>query len=185
MHNYLRGFLLSLAVGAGLLCAPTVDAQRIALKTNTLDWVTLQPNAIFEAQLSPRISLQLGVAGNPFKFDVAKWNWRNWRVEPEIRYWFNRPMACHFLALSATATGFNLHSSSTRLVGDAVGVGLSYGYALVLAKQWNVEFELGAGIATVKGRKYPLDGEWPANKNYSKIVPVPIRAAINFSYIFR
>lgn len=181
-------FVKWMPAGVVLACAACgcqdASAQRVSLKTNTIDWAIMSPNMALEARLSRRVSLQLGVAVNPFKFSVFDARLSHYRVEPELRYWFNRPMARHFMALSATAAGFNLRYRDHRFVGDAVGAGISYGYALVLSDHWNMEAEIGVGLAHVKAYDYKGE-ERPVRKNFSKAVPVPIRAALSFAYIFR
>ncbi|MDE6126104.1 MAG: DUF3575 domain-containing protein [Muribaculaceae bacterium] len=178
------GCLLALTA---LLNSQNADAQRIAVKTNTLDWIALSPNLGLEARLSRRLSFQLAVAGNPFNISVADTNWKNYRIEPELRYWFNRPMARHFLALSATAAGFHLRHADRHLQGDAVGAGISYGYALVLGDHWNMEAEVGVGLAHFSAYDYYGDNgrHELASKNFKKFMPVPIRLGLSFSYIFK
>ncbi|MDE7396709.1 MAG: DUF3575 domain-containing protein [Muribaculum sp.] len=161
------------------------SAQRIALKTNTLDYLTLSPNLTMEARLSQKMSLQVGIAGNPFIKPFGDYKMANFRVEPELRYWFNRPMAKHFIALSTTAGKYSLQMKNRFISGDVIAAGISYGYALVLNRHWNVEFELGLGIASLKGYDYKGKDNKPDEKNMSKVMPVPIRAAVSFSYILK
>lgn len=170
-----------------LLNSQEAKAQRIAIKTNTLDWVMLSPNLGVEARLSRRLSIQLAVAGNPFNISVANFNWKNYRIEPELRYWFNRPMARHFIALSATASGYHLRHADRHLQGDAVGAGISYGYALVLGDHWNMEAEIGVGVAHFSAYDYYGDNgrQHMSAKNFKKFMPVPIRLGLSFSYIFK
>lgn len=179
----LRRPALALALAA-VLAAGSAQAQRLALKTNTIDWLTLSPNLCVEARLSSRMSLQLGLAGNPFNLTVADFRLKNFRVEPELRYWFNRPMARHFMALSATAASFSMLHADRHFSGDAVAAGLSYGYALVLSDHWNMEAEAGIGVAHVSAFDY-RGNVAPESKNYSRFVPVPIRLGLSFSYIFK
>ncbi|MDE6157538.1 MAG: DUF3575 domain-containing protein [Muribaculaceae bacterium] len=181
----LRRVLLCLIVAiAAFGSSQQLSAQRLALKTNTIDWLMLSPNLTLEARLSSRFSLQLGIASNPTHISIANVQLTNFRVEPELRYWFNRPMARHFIALSATAGTFNLRYKDHHFLGDAVGAGISYGYALVLSDHWNVEFELGAGIANVSAKNY-YGADVPETKNYTRWLPVPIRAGLSFAYIFK
>lgn len=169
-----------------MLLAPCgAKAQRLALKTNALDYAILSPNLAFEARLSRTISLQLGVSACPISHELGGVKFTNFRVEPELRYWFNRPMARHFVALSAGASDFSLRWNDRNYVGDAVSAGVSYGYALVLGRHWNMEAEVGVGIASVKCKKYEVGEDAPRWCNYSKIVPVPVRVCLNFSYIFK
>lgn len=175
--------LLSLLVLSGV-AAPSVAAQKIALKTNALEWLTTSPNIAVEARISQRMTIQLGVSGCPFDKYFGDLSLKNYRVDPEIRYWFNRPMARHFIALSATATAFTLRHKDRHFKGDAVGIGVSYGYALVLNDHWNMEVEAGVGLAHVNAFDYHGDVQ-PLHKNYSKYLPVPIRLGLSFSYIFK
>lgn len=164
--------------------APDVCAQRVALKTNTIDWLALSPNLTLETRLSSRLTLQLGVAANPTHISVADLQLTNFRVEPELRYWFNRPMARHFIAISATAGSYNLRYRDHHFVGDAVAAGVSYGYALVLGSHWNMEAECGIGLAHMNAKNYH-GSKAPATTNYNRLMPVPIRLGLSFSYIFK
>ncbi|MDE6121336.1 MAG: DUF3575 domain-containing protein [Muribaculaceae bacterium] len=176
-------FGLSLLLSA-LAHAPEASAQRVAVKTNVLDWATMSANFTAEARLSRRLSLQLGIAGNPTHINVANIQTTNFRIEPELRYWFNRPMARHFVALSATAATYNLRFKDRHFNGDAVAAGFSYGYALVLSDHWNMEFEAGVGLASISAKDYRGD-KAPASKNYNHFKPVPIRLGLTFAYIFK
>lgn len=177
-------WMLPLALVA-LFSAPDVAAQRLALKTNALDYFILSPNLTLEARLSRRVSLQLGIAANPFKTSIADVKATNFRIEPEMRYWFNRPMARHFVAVSATAGFYSLRLREHYFSGDAVSLGVSYGYALVLGKHWNMEAEIGVGLASVRGRKYVGEANKPDDINYNRFLPVPVRFGLSFAYIFK
>lgn len=174
--------LVLLVISACL--APDLCAQRIALKTNTIDWLALSPNLTLETRLSSRFTLQLGVATNPTHLSVADLQLTNLRVEPELRYWFNRPMARHFIALSTTAATYNLRYKDHHFNGDAVAAGISYGYALVLGSHWNMEVECGVGLAHLSAKDYH-GNQAPATRNYNRLMPVPIRLGLSFSYIFK
>jgi hypothetical protein len=183
MSRILKAIFAVGMVMVALCNAPQAKAQRIALKTNTIDWVALSPNMTLEARLSRRVSLQVGLAANPFTFEVFNTNWKSFRVEPELRYWFNRPMARHFIALSGTAAEFNFHHNSHYFMGDAVAAGLSYGYALVLGRHWNMEVEAGVGMAHVSA--YDYHEVKPESKNHSQWHVVPMRVGLSFAYVFK
>ena len=63
-------------------------------------------------------------------------------------------------------------------------VGATYGYAFVLNKNWNMEAEIGVGMAYVKAKNFRDTEKAPAEPNYSRVLPVPMRFALSFSYIF-
>ncbi|MDE7386022.1 MAG: DUF3575 domain-containing protein [Muribaculaceae bacterium] len=161
------------------------SAQRIALKTNALEYLTVSPNITMEARLSRKMSLQVGLAGCPDTRPMGNYKFTNYRIEPELRYWFNRPMAKHFVALSTTAGTYSLMFKDRYISGDMIAAGISYGYALVLGRHWNVEFELGVGVGSFKGYDYKGEDNKPAEKNMNKVLPVPIRAAVSFAYVFK
>lgn len=170
-----------------ILCSLPAKAQRVALKTNTLDWVLMSPNLTLDTRLSRRVTFEIGIAGNPFGktpygSDIKL---RNLRVEPSLRYWFNRPMARHFMGLAFSGGVYDLRLRRHCYKGNEVSAGLTYGYALVLNRHWNVEFTLGLGMARVWGYNYSYADGQPKQTNMSKWIPVPVGTGISFSYILK
>lgn len=168
-----------------LMCAsPNAGAQRMALKTNVLEYAVLTPNLAFETRLNRYLSMQLSMSVNPVTHPIGGYSAAHFRVEPELRYWFNRPMARHFVALSFTGGAYNIKLKDHYIDGDVFAAGVSYGYALVLKKHWNVEFEAGVGLGSFKAYDYRREESRPKQKNYSRVLPVPIRLGVSFGYIF-
>ena len=145
----------------------------------------MSPNLAVEARLSRRLSLQMSFAANPFSFKVLDTRLTNYRIEPELRYWFNRPMARHFMGLAFSGGAFNLRLREHCYKGNGFAAGLTYGYALVLNRHWNVEFTLGLGLARVWGYNYLHQNGQPVNSNMDRWVPVPVGTGISFSYILK
>ena len=48
-----------------------VNAQRVALKSNLIDWATLSPNLVVEMEVESRLTLDISAAANPFSFTIA------------------------------------------------------------------------------------------------------------------
>ena len=69
--------------------------------------------------------------------------------------------------------------------GDIWAAGLTYGYAFVLSRHWNMEATLGIGMAKLRAFDYREGEGKPATPNLSKWSPVPIRLGLSFSYIFK
>ncbi len=185
MNN--RILRISLLVAFVMFLCQNISAQRVALKTNALDWVLMTPNLSLETRLSSRVTFDIGMAANPlsklpYLSDVKL---RNFRVNPELRYWFNRPMARHFMGIALTGGMFNVRFHEHCYKGNIAAAGVTYGYALVLSRHWNVEFSLGVGLGRVWGYDFRYGQSVPRNKNMSRWVPVPIRTGVSFSYIFR
>ena len=77
-----------------LCCGVHVHAQRVAVKTNALGWLTASPNVEAEFVLGSHVSLNMGIAANPISTDNFKTTFTHF--QPEVRYWLNRPMVSHF-----------------------------------------------------------------------------------------
>ena len=180
-----KRMLIGLVLVCALFSVQNAYGQRVALKTNALEYLVLTPNLTLEARLSKKMSLQFGVAYNPMRSPIGDYKFTNFRVDPELRYWFNRPMARHFMALSTSVGGYSLQLKERLLDFNAFAGGLSYGYALVLGRHWNVEFEIGVGVAYVYGSDHKKGDLTAVTHNLKKVVPVPIRTGVSFGYIFK
>ena len=157
-------------------------AQRIALKTNALYWATLSPNIGAEFRLSRHYTLDLSVAGN-FSSTIGNNNLKFQQVAPELRYWFSRPMARHFVGLTTFAANYNLRMGDNKYDGDAFAAGLTYGFDWVISRRWNIETTLGAGVVKYRCFDYPVGGVKPLSPNKDKTVFAPIKAGITVSYL--
>ncbi len=155
-------------------------AQRIALKTNLLYWAAMTPNIEMEARLAPKLTADLSVAGSFASVKNYKLHFAG--VEPELRYWLERPMARHFVGIAGMFTNYNFKLKEKHHQGDAVGAGLVYGYAFVLGKQWNLETSIGVGMAHFREKNY-RNNEKPENANHIGWAVVPMRVGITLSYI--
>lgn len=164
----------------------TIHAQRVALKTNALEWVALSPNLALEARMSRRVTFNITMGGSPLSHYPALDNvrLRNFNITPSLRYWFNRPMARHFMGVNLTAVLFDVRLRDRCWSGDLFSAGLDYGYALVLSRHWNVEFTAGIGLGRARGYDYRSWQTRPSHPNMSRWVPVP-RLGVSFAYIFK
>ena len=157
---------LTIAVIFLLSFAGTVSAQKIAVKTNSLYWLTATPNVGFEFAMAPRWTFEVAGGYNPWtlnKEDNVKA--KRFLVTPEVRYWFCEAFMGHFIGINGNYTQFNVsgilipdafykHSEGHYFIDDlqharsqgwAVGAGLTYGYAWPISRRWNMEFTLGLG----------------------------------------
>ncbi len=162
----------------------SAHAQRVALKTNAIDWLMLSPNLSLETRLSAHMTLDVGFSANPFPVSIAGYRWNNLRFQPELRYYFARPMSRHFVGLAALGASYRLNMKTRFLHGIMAGVGATYGYAFVLNKNWNMEAEIGVGIAYARAKNFRDTEKAPTEPNYGRVLPVPMRFALSFSYIF-
>lgn len=156
-----------------LLCVGTMGyalAQgEVGVKTNLLYGASA---------FAPNLGVQIGL-GERTMLDISGgYNWFNrsgdrngnkkrvhWLVQPEYRYFLCEKYNGHFFGVHALFGQYNIGglnlpmlfgkgSKELRHDGWAAGAGVSYGYQLMLGKNWNVEFNVGVGYARLKYDTY-------------------------------
>lgn len=147
-----------------MLLPGTAMAQSVGVKTNLLYWTTASMNLDAEVRLSDRWSAELSVGYNPFSFADNK-KLKHLAIQPEARYWLCRTFSGHFFGAHLLYSHFNAGGvhfplsifpslKENRFQGDLGGVGLAYGYNLLLNNRWSLEFELGLGVIYANYKKY-------------------------------
>ncbi len=125
--------------------AATSHAQRLAVKTNAVGWAfygTLNLGA--EVALAPRWTLDVQGFYNPWEFSDHKQS-KFRAVQPELRHWFCRKFAGHFVGLHGGYADYDFGMNKYRYDGWTTSLGASYGYSLPVAAHWRVEANLGLG----------------------------------------
>lgn len=150
---------LLIALLFGVFVTMNARAQEVAIKTNLLYDATATVNLGVEIGIAPKWSLDLSGNLNAWNIDEDT-KWRHWLAQPEVRYWFCDRFTRHFLGFHALAGQYNIGGlknnfkflgtdfsqlSNKRFQGWGAGAGIAYGYAMILGKHWNLEFELGVG----------------------------------------
>lgn len=178
----LRLFVSLLLCG---LCTVS-HAQRVAVKTNALYWATATANLGLEFRLNRHLTLNLEGGYHRLYF-VNRIDTRAEFANAEMRYWFSaRPQAGHFVGLMGTAGNYNLMLSHKCHVGDAVGLGPTYGYSFVLGRHWSLETTVGVGAVYQREKHYDESFEpVPETPNRRKWIFSPIKAGVTFVYIIR
>ncbi|MDO4335908.1 MAG: DUF3575 domain-containing protein [Bacteroidales bacterium] len=175
------------------------DAQSVALKTNLVYDATANANLAVEMQVAPKWTVELSGNLNLWKFSEGK-QWRNYVVQPEVRYWLCDTFSGHFfgahlfggqynigkvdLGFSMLGTDFS-KLKDMRYQGWFTGLGVAYGYDWIINRHWNVEAEIGIGWAYTRFDSYPcahcgskIDSDRP--HNYFG----PTKLAVNIEYLF-
>lgn len=157
-------------------------SQKIAVKTNALEWATISPNISAEFVVSHNMSLDLSASFNEWvPFTNAKFD--HLRIQPELRYWFQRPMAQHFLGFTLLYIDYDMMNKSVCHDGQAIGGGFTYGYDFVLTKRWNLELTAGIGAIYRFERKYNEGATYPSKNNANGWGVVPIKLGVTVSYV--
>lgn len=161
----------------------SLQAQKVAFKTNALYWGIVTPNAAVEFTLSDKVTFELFAAYNPWTFKDDK-KMRFWLVQPEVKYWFCEKFEGHFVGLHLHGAQFFGGFKDTRYDGYLSGGGISYGYDWILTPYLNLEVSLGVGYARLwydkSPRIYCEKCRIPERKNYFG----PTKAAVSLIYTF-
>ena len=83
--------------------------------------------------------------------------------------------------------GYDLGSRTKRYKGHAYGLGVSYGYAWMLSKRWNIALEAGVGLYRTKDTwRDPTVSDWEDEYiyRYRRWTLAPSKMELSFSYIF-
>ena len=178
-------------ITAGLLLAALWGAPRraaaqiFAVRANALAVCSATLNAGAEAALTDNWSLELSGYWNPVKTASLSMNFH--AVQLGGRYWFYESFVGHFLGQNLTYVGYDLVSRTRRYKGHAYGLGVSYGYAWMLSKRWNIALEAGVGLFHTEDiRRDPTisDREDEYIYRYRRWTLAPSKMELSFSYIF-
>lgn len=144
--------------------------MRFAVKANFLYGLgTLTPNIGFEIGLGRRSTLDITGGYNWWNMDGTDTDNRklgHWIIEPEYRRWLCERFYGHFFGVHLLGGMYNIaehripllfgekNSEDYRYDGWIAGVGISYGYHLMLGRLWNLEFTVGVGYARMQYDRY-------------------------------
>lgn len=187
MKSFAKLFLVCFLACCGAVSA---GAQNMALKTNVLPLAAGCPNLDFEIVSGARTSLDFTFAGayNPYRTDI-----KFFTFQPEFRYWLaGRPMIREYIGVSLSVSTYDLVWKDKGFKGDAVGAGLSFGYALPVRPRFTIDFSVGLGLFYFRQHRYDAsaqaDGALPSGNvsvNDKGLKLLPSRIGVTLSYIFR
>ncbi len=177
----IQKILLLLLVVAGY--SMTAKAQDVALKTNGLYWATTTPNVSVEVALSPKYTLELAGAYNPWTFKDDK-KMRFWLVQPEVKYWFCEKFEGHFVGMHLHGAQFFGGFNKKRYDGYLAGGGITYGYDWIFSPHWNLEAAIGIGYARLWYKESPRIPCEKCYENKHKNYFGPTKAAVSLIYVF-
>ena len=135
------------------------------LKTNFIGLGMLMANLAYEFDFAPHWSATLPVYYSAIDYFKSTIKFRNFTVQPEIRYWFTLQNDGKWLYNDGWFLGAHFEMSYYNFAFDgqyryqdhrgrtpALGGGIGFGYRMPVSrnKRWKMEFTIGAGI-------YPLD----------------------------
>lgn len=177
MRSFLLFTLLIISI------SQTAKAQKVAVKTNALYWLTTTINGGVEFSINSRNTIDLSGAYNPWTFKDGK-KLHLWMAQPEFRHWFCEKFEGHFIGIHAHGGQFFAALKDKRYDGNFVGGGFSYGFDWILSPHWNLEATLGLGYTYSWYRQSPWLPCIKCQKDKEKHYVGPTKLGITFTYIF-
>jgi hypothetical protein len=169
----------------------TEKLEIVALKNNLIYDATLTPNLTLEFRLAERWTMEFGVGFNPFPLDDTKYpKWRHLSVSVTPRYWFCKAFDRGFLSFNAAYAHYNVAGGTwpvgfiykqlqdSRFQGDAVMIGEGIGWHFAISPHFSIELEAGveAGYTWYDQFECKHCGERTAHKSHWFVLP---KAGIN------
>ena len=152
--------------------------NHVAIKTTVLyGAVALAANLSAEIGVGSKTSFELAYGMNNWnKYNDDNRKKIHWYVRPEFRYWTCNRFEGHFFGVHGFYWQYNvsryhvpgMFEREFQYEGNALGLGLTYGYSLPLSKNWGVEFSAGLGLAFMKYDKYECARCGDIIGNYNK-----------------
>lgn len=166
---------------------PERDYDRWAIKSNALYLAAGVTNIGGEYAFHPHWSVDLPLVYSPYTI-ARRYRMRFLYIQPEARYWIDRPMKGHFFGVHLHAGVFNVSLDNKNRYQSEKGfhgAGISYGYAMPLSRRWSMEFTVGVGYAFTK---YCTYYNVPNGIRYEKDLPYHYwgltKLGLNFVYRF-
>lgn len=175
------------------------SAQDVAVKTNLLYDIAATVNAGFEFGLASKWTMEVTGNFNSWTLSHDR-RWKHWLVQPEVRYWFCDRFSGHFGGIHMHGGQYNIGNlknnisflgndfsklSDYRYEGWFIGAGVSYGYAWLLGRHWNLEAEIGIGYAYTVSDQFRCTGCGKKQKEDIRHHYFgPTKAAIGLVYVF-
>lgn len=166
-----------LALAVSIFATSGLRGQNMHISSNLLDYLNLGTiNGEFGLSPTPKWTIYLRGRYNPFTYKMGK------QVQNRVacgaagaRYWFWYSNSGWFADSNISFTRFNTGGIIDRYAyeGDAVGVTIGAGYALMLSRRWNLNFGLGIQGGYTAYTKYGCAKCGKVMGKYEKFYVVP------------
>ncbi|MCH5241047.1 MAG: DUF3575 domain-containing protein [Muribaculaceae bacterium] len=190
------GILFFISLGA--------SAQKVGIKTNLISDAATSPHLGVEFKMSPKWTFE--IAGQLNAWNIHERRWRHWMAQPEVKVWYCEAFQGSFWGLHAIGGQYNIGNFGNfggnildhlnflgsdfsklkdhRYQGWGVGAGISYGYDWILAKHWNLEFEIGVGYIYTWFDRYPCGecGSIEGSGHHNYFGPTKLSLAIEYLF---
>ena len=184
----MRKLLLILLV---IMASAHARAQMLAVSTELTNDLLQTPSLRFELVTGERSSLGIHAYANHNPWGKQM---RMVGVQPEYRYYFSgRPMHSFFVGAGALWTDYDIHWKGKVYEGQAMGLGMTFGYVFTLTRRINIDCHAGFGMIGYKHKEYFendfYDEDYLINglprTNADGYTLLPTRIGVSISYIIK
>lgn len=160
-------------------------AQFFAVRADALAALTGTLHLGAEASVADRWTIEASGYWNPIRTSDFSMNFGAMQIGP--RYWFYESFVGHFIGAQLSWIDYDLGRRTRHYDGNAYGFSVSYGYAWMLSKRWNVALEAGVGLFHTRDtQRDPTVSDWEDEYIYRtrRWTLLPSRLEVSFSYLF-
>lgn len=176
----MKRLLLFVAFALAVSCATKIHGQNMHVAANLLDYLNLGTiNGEFGLSPAPNWTFYIRGRYNPFTFRFRhQVQNRVAAAATGVRYWFWYTNSGWFLDANLGIARYNTGGIIDRYAyeGDAAGLGLGVGYAIMIGRRWNLNVGLGLQGGYTSYTKYgcPACGKVLGTRERGYIVPANI-----------
>lgn len=135
----------------------------MAVKSNLLYDLATIPSIGAEVALGHHLTLAANYQGSWWKNTKKDFFNQSYGGDVELRWWLKAPFTGHHAGLygQIQTFDFELGGKGLQMPDPAFGGGIEYGYSLPIARNFNLDFEVGVGYFTGTTLEYePHDGHY-------------------------
>ena len=165
----------------------TGEPNKLLLKTNILPWLGTIPNLGVECSMGEKWSLGVDAWFCPWKIS-NQYSVKTVAILPEVKYWFKNNIRGSYINLHLSVAWFNVRWKDIRYQDDKrplLGAGIGYGYRYLISDRWGMEFELGAGFASIQYSRFYNTGNGAQIDTRKSLYLGLDRLGISFIYFLK
>ncbi len=165
-----------------ILTIPSVSqAQRVSISTDPIRWLTLSPNFGVELALTKHISVDLEFSINTLDHIYSdNLSLKHVSVKPEVRYWFLNQQYGHYIGCGVELLSYNVSLNQKHYEGAISALNISYGYAFLINKRWNITPHVGCNIGMNRKIDY---SQYVSGSSQTKFGVYPSSVGVSLTYI--
>lgn len=159
----------------------------LSVRSNTLADIAMVPNLGLEAFIGEHWSWELSGYGAWWSKPKANFCWRLKGLESEVKYWLGERKQGgngHHVGLYGQLFDYDFQMGGRGALGDRThfGLGVAYGYAWSLSKQWTLEGTIGIGYLHGTFKQYGKQTNgcfpWVTTKQLDFVGPTKLSLSI-------